>query len=241
MIDENLMSDDPCHLAATKILVIAPHPDDESLGCGGLISKLAADRRRFCTVFVTDGSASHLGSVKWSRRALAARREREAEEALYQLGIGDHPRTFLRLCDAAMPPASSQEWRFASGELDSVLRTFRPDLVLLPWRRDPHRDHRDSWRLVTEAIRRSVLAPMTLEYAIWLEEYGDAADYPRPDEARSIVFDISTEITNKLAAINAHQSQTTNLIDDDPNAFRLSAETITRLTGPSEAYWRPMT
>jgi LmbE family N-acetylglucosaminyl deacetylase len=235
------MADDPCHLAVTNVLVIAPHPDDESLGCGGLISKLAADRRRFCTVFVTDGSASHLGSVKWSRPALAARREREAEEALYQLGIGDHPRIFLRLRDSAMPPASSQEWQFASRALDFVLRTFRPDLVLLPWRRDPHCDHRDSWRLVTEAIHRSVLTPMTLEYAIWLEEYGGAADYPRPDEARSIVFDISNEVANKRAAIAAHQSQITNLIDDDPNAFRLSVETITRLTDPCEAYWQPLT
>jgi len=82
---------------------------------------------------------------------------------------------------------------------------------------------------------------MTLEYAIWLEEYGSAADYPRPDEARSIVFDISTELAKKRAAIAAHKSQTTNLIDDDPNAFRLSVETITRLTGPCEAYWQPHT
>ncbi len=235
------MGDDPCHLAVANVLVIAPHPDDESLGCGGLISKLVANRRRFCTVFVTDGSASHLGSVKWSRRALAARREREAEEALYQLGIGDHQRIFLRLGNSAMPPSSSEEWRSALVELDCVLRTFRPDLVLLPWRRDPHCDHRNSWRLVTEAIRRSVLTPMTLEYAIWLEEYGVAADYPRPDEGRSIVFDISNEVANKRAAIAAHKSQTTNLIDDDPNAFRLSVETITRLTGPCEAYWQPLT
>ncbi len=140
-----------------------------------------------------------------------------------------------------MPPASSDEWRFALGELDFVLQTFRPDLVLLPWRRDPHCDYRDSWRLVTEAIRRSVLTPMTLEYAIWLDEYGVAADYPRSDEAKSVVFNISTEVANKRAAIGAHQSQTTNLIDDDPNAFRLSVETITRLTSPYEAYWRPIT
>jgi hypothetical protein len=54
------------------------------------------------------------------------------------------------------------------------------------------------------------------------------------------VFDVSSELANKRAAIGVHQSQTTNLIDDDPNAFRLSAETITRLTGSCEAYWRPL-
>lgn len=235
------MAEDPCRLAATNILVIAPHPDDESLGCGGLISKLAADRRRFCTLFVTDGSASHLGSAKWSRRALTVQRECEAKKALCRLGIGDHPRKFLRLSDSAMPPVSSEEWRSALGELGSVLETFRPDLALLPWRRDPHCDHRDLWRLITEAIRQGAFTPMTLEYTIWLDEYGVAEDYPRPDETRPVVFNISSEVDNKHAAIAAHQSQTTDLIDDDPNGFRLSAKTITRLTSPCESYWRPIT
>jgi LmbE family N-acetylglucosaminyl deacetylase len=235
------MAYDPCLLAASNILVIAPHPDDESLGCGGLISKLAAHGRCFYTIFVTDGGASHLASAKWSRHAIMACREREANDALRQLGIGNHPRMFLRLSDAAMPPVWSRLWRSALYQLDIVLRTFRPDLVLLPWRRDPHCDHRDSWRLAIEAIRQSALTPMTLEYAIWLEENGLPADYPCADEAQSIVFDISTEVANKRAAIATHQSQTTNLIDDDPNAFRLSVETITRLTGPCEAYWQPLT
>jgi LmbE family N-acetylglucosaminyl deacetylase len=234
------MADDPRLLAVTNVLVIAPHPDDESLGCGGLISRLAAHGRCIYTVFVTDGGASHRASIKWSREALAACREREAREALYRLGVGEHPRMFLRLHDAAMPPDSSEKWRLALGQLDFVLRTFRPDLVLLPWRRDPHCDHRHSWRLVTDAICQSALSPMTLEYAIWLEEFGLPADYPRADEVRPIVFDISLEVGHKRAAIAAHLSQTSDLIDDDPDAFRLSARTIARLSGPCETYWCPI-
>ena len=46
-------------LSSKKILVVAPHPDDESLGCGGLIAKLAASGSAFCVLFVTDGGASH--------------------------------------------------------------------------------------------------------------------------------------------------------------------------------------
>lgn len=221
-----------------KVLVVAPHPDDESLGCGGLIAKLAAKGATFHTVFITDGGASHSGSRKWPRQRLAARREHEAEQALRLLGIGDQPRTFLRLHDADMPAAPSAEWAAALARLEAILREFRPDLVLVPWRRDPHCDHRKSWQLTTDAICQYGGRLMRLEYAIWLEEYGVAGDFPREHEVESIAVDVSSERGRKRAAIAAHLSQTSELIDDDPSGFRLSPETIARLTGPYERYWR---
>jgi LmbE family N-acetylglucosaminyl deacetylase len=221
-------------------LVVAPHPDDESLGCGGLIASLAAAGRQFHTIFVTDGGASHPGSQKWSRNRIAAQREQEAASALAHLGIGDHPRTFLRLRDSAMPEPFSSGWYVAATKLSLIIDTFRPDLVLLPWRRDPHRDHRDSWRLYLQARLASATSPVTLEYAIWLEELGKTDDFPDHDEAEHVSFDIATALPSKLAAIGAHLSQTTDLIDDDPSGFRLTAATIARLTGPYEGYWRPL-
>jgi LmbE family N-acetylglucosaminyl deacetylase len=234
------MAVDPTTLDVHTILVVAPHPDDESLGCGGLISYLAARGRIFHTVFVTDGGASHLQSRKWTRKRLAARREREAADALHFLGVGDHPRTFLRLRDADMPDVASPDWSVALAELEIIFRSFCPDLVLLPWRRDPHRDHRDSWRLAMDAISRHAINPMLLEYTIWLHEFGLADDYPRADEAEPVVFDVTSAIATKEAAIAAHLSQISNIIDDDPKAFRLTAATIARLTGPYETYWRPL-
>ena len=67
---------------ARKILVVAPHPDDETLGCGGLISLLAQNGSAFYIVFVTDGSASHRNSRAWPSARLAAQREQEARNAL---------------------------------------------------------------------------------------------------------------------------------------------------------------
>jgi LmbE family N-acetylglucosaminyl deacetylase len=227
-------------LSVRNVLVVAPHPDDESLGCGGLIAGLASSGCCFHTVFVTDGGASHPRSHEWPRHRLAVQREKEATEALAHLGIGDHPRTFLRLRDAEMPPVHTPEWRLAVADMTMILRTFRPDLVLLPWRRDPHRDHRDSWRLYLEARVASAISPVSLEYAVWLEELGKAADFPRDDEAEYVAFDIATALPSKLAAIGAHLSQTSDLIDDDPGGFRLTAATIARLTGPHEGYWRPL-
>ena len=222
---------------AKRILVVAPHPDDESLGCGGLVAKLAVADRLFHTLFVTDGGASHPASLKWPRDRLTVQREREAAEALHFLGIGGHARTFLRLRDADMPSAKSTEWRAAVAATAEVLRGFSPDLVLLPWRRDPHCDHRASWHLAQAAIRPTNASPLCLEYPIWLDELGTADDYPRPGEAERVAVDISSELACKRGAIAAHRTQTTSLIDDDPNGFRLLPKTMDRLTGTIESYY----
>jgi LmbE family N-acetylglucosaminyl deacetylase len=92
-----------------RVLVVAPHPDDESLGCGGLIATLAWKGAAFRFVFVTDGGASHRHSQSWPRPRLAARREAEATEALRRLGVGAETRLFLGLADAAMPSAHSSD------------------------------------------------------------------------------------------------------------------------------------
>ena len=81
---------------------------------------------------------------------------------------------------------------------------------------------------------------MTLEYAIWLDEFGAPSDRPRLGEVEAVALDISDVVDRKRAAIGAHISQTTDLISDDPSGFRLTAETIVRLTGPHEEYWRPL-
>jgi LmbE family N-acetylglucosaminyl deacetylase len=226
-------------MVSRRVLVLAPHPDDETLGCGGLIAKLAQQGSSFYIVFVTDGSASHRGSQSWSRTRLATCREQEAAEALMRLGVGGARRAFFRLPDAAMPKPLSQEWNVAIGKLQNILRSFQPDLALLPWRRDPHCDHRDSWSLANDALTRVGVRPHILEYAIWLEELGSPADHPRPEEAQVFYVDVTSAIPQKRAALAAHQTQTTALIDDDPDGFRLSAATISRLTGPTEKYWRP--
>jgi LmbE family N-acetylglucosaminyl deacetylase len=220
-----------------KVLAIVPHPDDETLGCGGLIAMLARQQSQFYFVFVTDGGASHPPSVAWPSRRLARRRKAEAIEALHRLGVGDASRRFLKLADAAMPEPHSVEWNAAVSELVDIVKKFQPDLALLPWRRDPHCDHRNSWQLAQTAFQRACTRPVVLEYAIWLDEFGTPEDQPRPEEALRVVYDVSSVLAAKQAAIAAHVSQTTSLIDDDPIGFRLTPETLARLVRPTETFW----
>lgn len=223
-----------------RVLVVAPHPDDESLGCGGLVATLAPRGAAFRFVFVTDGGASHPRSQTWPKPRLVARRKAEATQALYRLGVGAQPRLFLELADAAMPTERSPEWQSAAARVAGLVREFRPDLALLPWRRDPHCDHRASWKLARTAMVCAGTHPLTLEYAIWLDELGTPDDHPRRDEAEAVSIDVSAALSRKRAAIAAHATQTTSLIDDDPAGFRLTSATIARLTQPTETFWRPL-
>lgn len=232
------MSLDPLTLPARRITVIAPHPDDESLGCGGLIAALAADGRAIQTLFLTDGAGSHPGSRTWPAARLVAQRRTEATEALSRLGAGEQPRAFLDLPDAAAPGPDEPGGPRAVEALADHLAAFDPELVLVPWRRDPHCDHRAAWTLTRAALARAGLRPQTLEYAVWLDELGAAEDRPRFGEAELLEFDIRPVLGLKRAAVRAHLSQTTDLIDDDPKGFRLSEETIQRLVGETERYWR---
>ena len=231
---------DPLTLQARRLLVIAPHPDDESLGCGGLIASFARDGRQTHTVFVTDGGASHRNSVSWPRARLAAAREAEAAEALAILGAGDHPRSFLRLHDADMAKPGTPGHTAATHQLAQIVAAFSPDLVLLPWRRDPHRDHQDSWALADGVLRQLGYVGDRLEYAVWLDELGTPDQRPAPGEATRVTFDVAGVLAMKRAAVAAHLTQTTALITDDPEAFRLTPGTIARLTGPQEPYFRVM-
>jgi LmbE family N-acetylglucosaminyl deacetylase len=225
---------------ARKILVVAPHPDDESLGCGGLIWLLAQNGSAFYIVFVTDGSASHRNSSAWPPARLAAQREQEACSALACLGIENAPRLFLRLPDANIPTPGDLAWESAVAAVSDVLRRVVPDLVILPWRRDPHCDHRASWLLSQHALRRASVHPDTLEYAIWLDELGEVEDHPKAGEAERVRVNIGSALASKRAAIGAHVSQTADLIVDDPNGFRLTPQTIARLTQSIEIFLRPI-
>ena len=219
------------------LLVVAPHPDDETLGCGGLISACVARGDRVHTIFVTDGGASHPNSRVWNRAMLARQREAEAAEALRRLGAGDEPRTFLRLPDAAMPKRDNSEYVAALGAIGAIIRDFRPGLVLLPWRRDPHCDHRDSWALATEALSATSLGRATLEYAIWLDELGGAEDRPAEGEMEPVFIDVPP--ATKRHALAAHLSQLGELVADDPEGFVLDPATIARLTCAQEFFWQP--
>ncbi len=222
-------------------LVIAPHQDDESLGCGGAIALLRGAGLSVAVLFVSDGTGSHPRSRTHPPARLRATREAEALEALRLLGVAPDAATFLRLPDTAVPRRDDPRCdvaRFdaAAARVRDSLAATTPATILLPWRRDPHGDHRASWQLLDAVLADYPTRPRLLEYPIWVWELAAAGDLPRQDEVVGWRLDIAGVLPLKLAAIAAHRSQLTDLIADDPDGFRLLPPVLAHFSRPWEIF-----
>lgn len=231
----------PLYPAATvsffgPTLVVAPHPDDETLGCGGAIALLQRLGIVVQVLVITDGTRSHPNSRRYPAAALRALREEETRTALAALGCSPEAVTFLRLKDQELPASGTDTFAQVVERCRSYLKDFGPSTILLPWRRDPHLDHRVCWQLVRSAIPSLNPRPRLLEYPIWVWEQADRTPVPTPDEVTAWRLDIGAVLDRKLEAIAAHRSQTTDLISDDPEGFRLTPQMLEHFTRPWEIY-----
>jgi len=166
--------------AARAIAVLAPHPDDESLGCGGAIALASAAGAAVTVVFATDGDNLLVADEGAN---LAARRRNQAKAAC--LALGAQP-AFLGFRDGAL----SGDVDGLAAALSTKLAEIRPDLVLLPWFGDRNDDH----RALNDAFAKTAIAPDT---TVW----GFEVWTPLPANR---LTDITGTIDVKRRAIAAH-------------------------------------
>ncbi len=220
-------------------LVVAPHPDDESLGCGGAIALLRQRGQAVSVLFVSDGSMSHPNSKRYPPQVRRDLREQEAQTALKILGVVNQDITFLRIPDTRVPVPSSDNFAEAVIIIRKQLERLRPQTVLVPWRRDPHGDHRATWHLLRAAVDQYKMPVRWLEYPIWVWESTQPDDLPTPADGRWFRVDVSKVLPQKGRAIAAHVSQTTQLIDDDPEGFTLDPRMLEHFTQSYEYFLEP--
>jgi len=220
-----------------KTLVVAPHPDDESLGCGGAVALLRKFGNEVTVLTVSDGALSHPNSKKFPPLKLRDLRESETIAALEILGVSADKITFLRFPDGNVPGEHSNDFAAAVTLVRDYLKKVSPQTILLPWRRDPHPDHLASWQMVKAAIIEFGGDYRVLEYPIWLWERAENADLPEEKNIKIRRLKINEAAVQKQAAIRAHASQTTDLIDDDPDGFQLSGEVLAHFDGAFEIYF----
>ena len=221
--------------------VIIPHPDDEALGCGGLLALLRQAGQPVQAVLVSDGTGSHPQSRLFSAAARRAVRAGELRHALGILGVDEEP-LWLDLPDGHVP-AAAEAPGFAEGgaRLHAWLRATRPATVLLPWRRDPHPDHRASYALAQAALAGLPQPPQQLEYLVWAWQRAAPTDLPQPaDHVQGFGLDIAAVLPQKQRAIAAHRSQVApGVFTDDAEGFLLSAQMLAHFARPVEVFFEP--
>ncbi|GAC1308941.1 MAG: PIG-L family deacetylase [Vulcanimicrobiaceae bacterium] len=224
--------------ARDRIAVVAPHPDDDVLGCGAVLASAARAGLPRAIFYVTDGSQSHPRSARYPAQRMRALREREALAALHRCGVPERDATFFRIADGTCASLPADAVRELRERLARAFAGFTPTLVFTPWRRDPHGDHRAVARIAAAASGDCGAGARLLEYPVWLGERGATDDWPAANEARAIAFAYPRPVADrKRAALAAHRSQTTGMIDDDPAAFRLSEGMLGRACTSPEVFF----
>jgi LmbE family N-acetylglucosaminyl deacetylase len=186
------------HPPPGPVLVIAPHPDDEVLGLGGTIAKLADQGREVFVVIVTRGDPSMFPSTSIEQ----TRREALAAHAV----LGVTKTIFLEGFPAALldtVPLSE-----LNAALRDTLRSIEPDVIFLPYYGDLHLDHRKVFESGLVAARpEGTYVPASLYAYETLSETNWGAPLSRSAFAPNTFVDISPSLDRKLKAFRAYETQ----------------------------------
>ncbi len=216
-------------------LIIAPHPDDESLGCGGLIAECCHAGRPPVVVFLTDGAMSHPASKRFPREHLIKVREQEAIEAAACLGLTRERLIFLREPDTRAP-REGQELIRTVNEIARLMHRFRCSSVLAPWRFDPHSDHEAAACIAERVAARSNVRHVA--YPVWGWTLPPDQIVANPSLA-GWQLEISSRLALKHRAMAAYRSQYGELITDGPAGFRLPPALLNVFEQPFETFLLP--
>jgi LmbE family N-acetylglucosaminyl deacetylase len=158
----------PTQVSPGAAMIFAPHQDDETLGCGGLIALKRRQGTPVSVVFLTDGSHCHGDVAEPAKQALVVTRREEALSALGHLGVSVAEVDFLNYPDGGLGALADAARTEMERRLAEIIHRGAPEEIYVPHRRDSHPDHEAAFRLVAAAIRASSCRPIVYEYPVWL-------------------------------------------------------------------------
>ena len=212
LIEAEAIPYEPALLRGERLLVLAPHPDDEVIGCGGVVAQHLSERRAVRIVIATDGAAG----------GNAEERQDESRRGIALLGPAEV--VFLGFADRALGEEAAELLR-------AQLLDFRPDLVLVPSPVEIHPDHAALARAFCSTIQRdeTLFADLAVARVAFYEV---SAPLPRPNA----LVDISDVAETKYAAVAEHASQ---LALHDYVAYARGLNTYRAMTLPDREGGKP--
>ncbi|WP_181346819.1 PIG-L deacetylase family protein [Thalassobacillus sp. CUG 92003] len=172
-----------------KVVVVAPHMDDETIGAGGTILKHVARGDEVYCIFTTDGAGSESG---YSREQLSQMRKEEMARVNEILNM-----TNIYYMD--LPDGNVQSDADSQKALSSILESISPDVIYCTPFVDAHPDHVASTHLLADVLRKTnVFQPIVRLYEI---------NCPIPPDEINCIIDISDTFDQKLEAIAQFNSQ----------------------------------
>ena len=208
-----------------KILIVAPHPDDEVLGAGGLIKKYSEDGKEVFVLVVTRGTPKYYADYKIQNV------RKEALEAHKILGVKQT--IFLDFHAPELDITSNAE---ISRAISKYISEWKITDLFIPHRGDIHNDHRKVFEESLVAARpvgdytvKSIYAYETLSETEWAAPFSDDAFIPNH------FVNISDSMEDKLEAMKCFKSQ----IRDFPSTRSLETiESLAKFRGATVGFNR---
>jgi len=186
-----------------NVLVVSPHADDETLGVGGTLARLAAEGHR-TTVAVLTGHGDDGPHPLWNREFWTTIRG-EARKAYEILGVGDV--IFREI--PAVQVAEQPPWKVNQIAL-RILEEVRPDVLFVPFQFDLHQDHRTLFQAFSVAWRPNSAVGRGIREIYCYETVSETHwNFPNVEPAftPNVWMDISGTLETKIQALSCFESQ----------------------------------
>lgn len=215
------------------ILIASPHPDDETLGCGGLIARCATQGCSITVLAMTNGEASHPGDRAWQEK-LGDIRKNEQYSALKALGLAEPDVVSLGLPDGGLERLGKEQGELIEARIWEVMQARGIRTIFVPAVDDCHSDHRVTARLLA-AVALKHPVDHFFSYQIWPPEERSpwvvASEY-------EYLHDVIDLINLKRDALYQHRSQLNAIDPSHSEGFKMPEALIEAKLKNQESFAR---
>lgn len=152
-----------CFSPTGNVVILAPHPDDEVFGCGGLIARLIAECHAPHVIVLTGGGGSHRGCCATSASDIISARRELTHKAMLALGLSESNIHELDFTDGHISEGNAAEKK----KLESLISEINPDVILVPHHGEGWPDHLAARQLGIDLAGGAEI----YEYCVWMWYY----------------------------------------------------------------------